>query len=87
MPTINMREVGGVFEPESLDDPFSEYVHKSEIPVQHTTNTYKVQETQQVSQTTRPKEELFENVDKMFEGANLVFDLANHVMKHLRRRR
>lgn len=85
MPTINMREVGGVFEPEHLDDPFSEYVHKSEAPVQHTTNVVRVEETPQTT-PTRSKEELFENVDRMFEGANLVFDLANHVFKHLRRR-
>lgn len=84
MPTINMREVGGVFEPEHLDDPFSEYVHKTEAPVQHTTNVVQMKEQQ--TTPTRPKEELFENVDRMFEGANLVFDLANHVFKHLRRR-
>lgn len=86
MSTIHTKKVGDVFQPVAIEedeayDPFSEYTHSEK---DRTTSSA---QEQQITPTTRPKQELFDNVDKMFEGANLVFDLANHFMKHLNRRK
>jgi len=90
MSTINTRKVGDSFYPTTienesrLDDPFSEYVHRDDRVI---TEQY-VESNQQVPQTQlRPKEELFQNIDRLFDGANLVFDIADRVMKNFQRRR
>lgn len=79
MTTVNMKKVGNSFQPESIElDPYSEYEHVDE-PVQEPNN----QMASVAQQPLQPKEQLFKNIDDLFEGANLVFDLANHVMKKL----
>jgi len=83
MPTIDIENVGGVFEAKAIEhDPFSEYEYQESV-----CEPQEVHQPQATIQPLQPKEDLFANIDMVFEGANFVFGIADHVMKHLQRRR
>ena len=77
MSTINMRKVDGAFEAEDFN-PYSEYVHPSAEPQ---TEDVAAGIQRATHMMLRPKEELLNNIDAMFDGADFVFEIANKFLK------
>jgi hypothetical protein len=75
MTTINMRKLEQNHQEDDEFNPFTEYVHDNQEPTRPV--------AQSKNAPLRPQQELLDNIDKMFDGANFVFDIANKFLQRL----
>lgn len=81
MSTINMKNVDGVYEPDM--DPYSEYEHE-QAKAKEKVVPAKAQ-PRRVDQARDAMNQMFENIDEAFDGAELVFEFGDKFMERLRR--
>lgn len=68
MTTLNMKKVN------QQHDPYSEFVYEEEAEPQ-------VAQQVQAQEQLKPQQELMDNIDKVFDGADFVFNIANHIIR------